>query len=241
MGQIAVLFLMILAAYELIAPKARRNILVWPLVAALAAMVLLTQSREALISLLVSVVVLGFFLVKRNRKMAAVVLLALLVLSIVLLLRIPRVASTVIDVRSGTAVTALNGRGEAWSISLNWISSYPLTGTGFENFGMLTNASIWHAHNGFMQAVVVSGLLGLLAYIWLVLNTGRYLFRYSRERDPTVRAIFTALFCVFAGYLITALVSDHFITLYVYSILFWGIVGLALGAMLRTRREGVAP
>ncbi len=240
MGQIAVLFLVILVAFELIAPKARRNKLVWLLVAALASMVFLTQSREALISLLVSAVVLGFFLVKRNRKLAAVVLLALLALSVVLLLRIPRFESTITDIRSGAAVSALNGRDEVWSISLNEISSYPLTGTGFENLAMLTNGNIWHAHNGFMQAAVVSGLLGLLAYIWLVLNTGRYLFRYSRERDPTVRAIFTALFCVFAGYLITALVSDHFITLYVYSILFWGIVGLALGALRRARMEGVA-
>lgn len=240
MGEIAVLFLVILAAYELVAPEARRNKLVWLLVAALAFMIFLTQSREALISLLVSVVVLGFFLVKRNRKLAAVVLLALLALSVVLLLRIPRVASTVIDIRSGVAVSALNGRNEVWSGSWNVISSRPFTGIGFENLAMLTDGSLWQAHNGFMQAAVVSGFLGLLAYIWLVINTGRYLFRYSRERDGTVRAIFVALFCVFAGYLVTALVSDHFITFYVYSTLFWGIVGLALGALRRARREDVA-
>jgi O-antigen ligase len=240
MGQIAVLFLVVLAAYELIAPKARRNKLVWLLVAALASMVFLTQSREALISLMVSVVVLGFFLVKRNRKLAALVMLALLVLSVVLLLRAPRVASTITDIRSGAAVSALSGRPEVWAGSWNVISSHPVTGIGFENLAMLTNGSIWQAHNGFMQAAVVSGVLGMLAYIWLVVNTGRYLFRYSRERDGMVRAIFTALFCVFAGYLTTALVSDHFITFYVYSALFWGIVGLALGTLRRTRREGVA-
>ena len=239
MGEIAVLFLVVLAAFELVAPKARRNVLVWLLVAALASMVFLTQSREALISLMVSAVVLGFFLVKRNRKLAAVVLLAFLILSVVLLLRIPRVASTVTDIRSGAVVSALNGRNEVWSVSWNVIGGRPLTGIGFENLAVLTNGSIWEAHNGFMQAAVVSGVLGLLAYVWLVVNTGRYLFRYSRELDETVRAIYTALFCVFAGYLTTALVSDHFITFYVYSALFWGMVGLAIAALRRARMKGV--
>jgi O-antigen ligase len=239
MGQIAVLFLVILVAYELVAPKARRNLLVWVLAAGLASMVFLTQSREALISLLVSAVVLGFFLVNRNRKVAAVVLLGLLAFSVVMLLQIPRFANTITDVRSGAAVSALNGRDEVWAGAWEVASEHTLTGIGFENLGTLTEGRIWEAHNGFMQAAMVSGVLGFLAYVWLVLNTGRYLLRYSRERDGTLRAIFTALFCVFIGYMVTSLVSDHFVTFYVYSALFWGMVGLALGALHRVGKERV--
>jgi O-antigen ligase len=238
MGQIAVLLLVVLAAFTLTAPRKSRRNIVWLLVAALAAMVFLTQSREAIIALLVSASTLGFVLARRNRKLAAALLVVLLGLSIVLLLRIPRVASTLTDIRSGAAITALNGRDEVWRGSWGVISSHPVTGIGFENLLVLTNGTIQDAHNGFMQSMVVSGVLGLLAYIWLVWNTGRYLFRYSRETDGTVRAIFVAMFCAFVGYIVTALVSDHFITFYVYSTLFWGTTGLALAALRSARLEG---
>lgn len=239
LGQIAVLFLVLLVALALTAPRGRIRGAIWLTGAALALITLLTQSREALLTLLIALVTLWYMLTRRRRFVSAFLLFLLLIGGAVLTLQSPRLWETLARMQSVGIVAALNGRDQTWGTALGIIGSYPLTGIGFENMSALTEGTVWQAHNGFLQAAVVSGILGLLGYVWLLVAVGERLRScLLSSQDRTVRAIVMGLMAVYVGYIVTAFVSDHFITFYIYNDLFWGLTGLTLAAAMNESRKG---
>ncbi|MHB8781110.1 MAG: O-antigen ligase family protein [Candidatus Geothermincolia bacterium] len=235
MGQLAVLLLAGLLGFQLVAERSERRLLPWLCIGGLGVMIFLSQSRESLVTLMVAIAVMIALLLRNRRRLGALLLVAVVIAGVVVLMQLPRVANTFAELKGGEMGTALNGRDAIWGISLDLISRYPVTGIGFESLSSITGKQLYQAHNGFLQAALVSGMLGLLAYLWLLIATGRRLLAGAQHQSRAVKAVFIGLASVFTGYVVTALVSDHFITFYSYNCVFWALAGMAMGVLAASR------
>lgn len=149
----------------------------WPLQAFLiaagllmAGMLVLTQSRGALVGMVASLVLLVLL---RWRKSRLFLLLAEVVALVVGIMIGPL---NVIEFLTGaTSLGGLDGRMEVWSRSLYMIYDFPLTGIGMGTFTQVTDllypfflyepGSVEHAHNLYLQVAVDLGLPGLVAWL----------------------------------------------------------------------------
>ena len=123
-----------------------------------------------------------------------------------------------------------------WPEVMERVGERPLTGYGFGR-GLLRRALqeelgdvdkyLWHAHNLFLEALVQTGVPGLLLLVLLLGATLREAWRLSCDPDDWTAACGVALLAVVAGMLVrnmtdTLLVRQN-------ALLYWGIVGALLG------------
>jgi putative inorganic carbon (HCO3(-)) transporter len=142
------------------------------------AILLLTQSRGALLAVAVAVAVMAAL-----RWPPLRVLLPLAGLALVLFVtrggagHWQRLADVLF---SGGTVTSLSGRLEVWSRAIYMIQDFPYTGIGLGTFDrvqpllypfFLTSGEAHHAHNLFLQVAVDLGLPGLIAYVALCMGS----------------------------------------------------------------------
>jgi putative inorganic carbon (HCO3(-)) transporter len=142
------------------------------------AILLLTQSRGALLAVAVAVAVMAAL-----RWPPLRVLLPLAGLALVLFVtrggagHWQRLADVLF---SGGTVTSLSGRQEVWSRAIYMIQDFPYTGIGLGTFDrvqpllypfFLTSGEAHHAHNLFLQVAVDLGLPGLIAYVALCMGS----------------------------------------------------------------------
>ncbi len=135
-------------------------------------------------------------------------------------------ALTFIPVRQRT----FSYRLEYWRQALTGIHDYPLLGYGPGTFSLLsekeqadTQMWSWFAHSAPLQIGAEMGLMGLGAFVWLVVVHVRFL-RRLRPADggtPLVRGVF-----LLGAYAMVEFVLDHFIVW----LLFWAAVGVCLSA-----------
>lgn len=120
---------------------------------------LLTYTRTAIVGVVIGLVVVGLLQSKR-------VLLGLVVLGICALLVVPQLSSrfTSLTSTTGGSGNSLGWRVGYWSELLPLANSNPVTGIGLNATPYLTEAAK-QPHNDFIRAYVETGLIGLGAYL----------------------------------------------------------------------------
>jgi O-antigen ligase len=186
---------------------------------------LLTQSRESLITFFIAILCFNLFEIRERRYLPGFALMILLFLGAALaMFSVPRFAETLTAIDAGATGDALSSRDRVWKIALDIISSSPF-GIGFETMALLTGSAVEQAHNAFLQATVVAGIPGLISFTCFYF----LLFKLIWERKGCCQdnwLLDVYLFFV-VGYLITAMGSDHFISFFNFNAIFFGLLGFA--------------
>ncbi len=163
--------------------------------AAMAGVLLLTQSRSAWIGAIAGIGALAFAAGRWGKALVALGLIA--VLATILVIG-PAQARQVLDEGSPAelgAVTniSLEGRMEIWSRALYGIQDFPFTGMGMGTFRRVVpvlyplflvspDQDIGHAHNEWLQVGVDLGIPGLIAY--LAIQALGLMLAYKTFRSP---------------------------------------------------------
>jgi putative inorganic carbon (HCO3(-)) transporter len=162
--------------------------------------VLLTQSRSALLGLLVAgLVVLWLILPQIGRRAMEWVMLAGILAIVTFLYVNPEQARQLAGLSGSAAsmggtfsLSTMNGRLEVWSRAIYGIQDFPLTGMGMNTFRTVvkelyplfmvgSDFDIGHAHNEFLQAALDLGIPGLVAFIGLYIGASAMLFATWKE------------------------------------------------------------
>lgn len=218
----------------------------WALAALFLASAYTTLNRTVWLGFAVEAIVLGALVLRRN---AAPTPRDKLVL-----------AGLVLAVLAGSGAMMLNIQGERealgiarpleedsrfalWPEIAERIAERPLTGYGFgrgllraslrEEFGDI-DKFLWHAHNLFLEALVQTGVPGVLLLVLLLAAIARAGWRLASHADEAAAACGIALLGVLAGMLVrnmtdTLLVRQN-------ALVFWGVVGILLGLAARPWR-----
>jgi len=198
------------------------------LTAGTGSIILLTQSRESILTLFVAVICVGVFLMqKKLYSKAFIIAMGLIMGTVFSVMNIPRIVETLSAMDVGDTGYALSARGRVWEFALKIISNYPL-GIGFENMAYFTDNSVLQAHNAFLQSAIVGGALGFISFLCFLV----FLFQLFRAGAKLVPEnwMLEAYFAFSVGYLATSLGSDHFISFYTFNAVFFGLLGFVVSA-----------
>lgn len=223
------------AVYPYVAPRLRRWLAV--LLAGCAVCMLLTLTITAMIGTLVGLVVVG--LIQSKRLLGGLVLACLAAL-----LFVPQVlgrvtsATNVSTIQSvgGNSNSSLGWRFSYWSDVLPLANANPITGIGLNMTQYETDAAK-QPHNDFLRAYVETGLLGLGAYLALLVSMlalGRRAVRtsYAGTLDRGVAVGFWAVAAAFVLVSFAAnVISNVALLWYVFAF------GAAASAVVRRQRE----
>jgi len=150
-----------------------------------AGVLLLTESRAALVAALAGCLVLLWAIVPHTRRVGiAAGALAVIAVAAALYIGPGNIVSSVFSESAsfelGDYIRSAQSRMEIWSRALYGIQDFPLTGMGMNAFRRLMpalypssyppDADLAHAHNHLLQVALDLGLPGLVAYValWLV-------------------------------------------------------------------------
>ncbi len=217
------------------------------------AALLFTQTRGAWFGSIVSFLVLTILLVfefrgrakgiwQKNKVWILSVLVFALIGAVVLFAFTETgrsIVSRAFDALSSTGTGA--SRVLIWSRTLNVFTQHPLLGAGPENFRNvymgfkpLAYASIEQlsnpdrAHNEYLDVLALRGILGGLAYLWLILAFILLLRRLTfRMKDNELRLLLTGLACGIIAYLAQNLFAFGVIPTILY---FWLFLAILAGS-----------
>ncbi len=250
-GALAMLLPMLIA----FAVGARRWLVrvIWALPALIGCLaLLLTQSRGAIVGLLLALLVMG--LAHNRRFLLAVVASGVVGLVTVRLLGPAHVSRFILASGGESAVGGLEARLELWSRALYMIQDFPFTGVGlgmfdrvldmlYPGFLLDLNADVYHPHNAFLAQAVTAGLPGLIAFLALILLLLFMALRsihLSRGEESYLLSI--GLLGAWVAYLSHGLLDSMTSFIKAHTIL-WGLFGLqaALWAYLLGRQRQASP
>ena len=202
--------------------------------AILTTMLLLAQSRGALLGVLVAVIILTILL---NWRLIFLWLLLAVAALIALPQVFPGLSPDVLFSNGGSGITTLAGRLEIWSRALYMIQDFAFTGVGqgmvepvihilYPLFLISPDTSFGHAHNIYLQTAAEMGLPALIAalafYLLLLILPLR---RLRQNQDGLAASLALGLFGMIIVYLIHGLVE---VITYAPrgAIIVWGLFGL---------------
>jgi len=240
--------------------RSRRGLILWlVLFLAVAALLLLTQSRTSWLAALgsgfVLLVLWGLLLPGQHRLRpfvrGAVILMLLAGMAGVFIIGPDRLQSVWDDPAQQTAVGNLGSIGfrqEVWRWGITAVQDFPFTGTGLGTFSQVArrfypvnvapNYDISHAHNLYLQTALDLGLPGLITYLALILLTVVMAWQTAKWNErlrPLVVGYLAVLAAIHIFGLTDALVLGSKPTL-----IFWIILGI-LSAMHRLSRTDIPP
>lgn len=166
--------------------------LLWAVTGVAPIVMLLTQSRGALVSL--AVAVLAVIALRWRWGWLATPLGILAGVVVVWRVGLDRIAALF---SAGSSIGGLSGRPEVWSRALYMIQDFPFTGVGMGLYGRVAallypfftispDVEVPHAHNLFLQVAVDLGLPGLVAWLALLLlvcAVAWQIYRWDRTAD----------------------------------------------------------
>lgn len=225
--------LILVSVLTRLAPVSR--LLAGGLLVAIIVSLLATYSRTSYVAFVVGLVFLA--IVGRRKG-----LLAVTGLVIAASLLFPGVLERVTDVGEmatvrGTAGDSLAWRLDYWHDVIAVGEGRRITGVGLGVAGDLTTQER-EPHNDFVRAYVEVGLIGLAAYVGLIIALGRRVARSlqvtksAREHDGFSRALAEGFAAVFAAYLVASVTSNLMTQL----ILLWYVLALGIAATLPHER-----
>lgn len=219
-----------------------RRVLVLALAVMVGGAVILTQSRGALMGIVVAV---GVLLVWRFSRL--VWLLPVIAVAGVAAIALVGPANLLETVLSSDSTGTAAGRLELWDRALWIMSDFPFTGIGLGTFEKVVpvlyplfindpNAPLPHAHNLYLQMGVDYGIGGVVAFIGLVATA--FATALSNVRHAMDRAggwIAIGLFAAYLVYLLHGLLDAVAISTKV-SVVVWFVLGLIV-ALARQGHE----
>lgn len=123
-----------------------------------------------------------------------------------------------------------------WESAINMIKDYPLTGVGFDQFREICNPKYVspftperyhpHAHNSFLMMGAETGLIGLLAFLYLLLRIYKWLIQICRS-NPTGYNV--AILAMLVAITINSMVDNFFWAAYLAKII-WFFLGITVYA-----------
>jgi putative inorganic carbon (HCO3(-)) transporter len=143
-------------------------------------------------------------------------LLVLAPLALVLVVAaVPAISHRFADLSRGHtqygAGNSLAARVELWRQNLPRVKQKPILGEGFKAI-VETDKSGYHVHSDYVRALVETGGLGFIAFLWLLFATGRGCLRSfrstARGRDPAVRAAALGSLTTFAAWVLMSADSN---------------------------------
>ena len=131
-----------------------------------------------------------FMAILRSKKLLLLVVTGIIV-GFMFLAFLPSSKFTQRVVRTFKSGRPVGGRIFFWKGSLRIIRDYPITGLGWEGFGIVYpkykpakgRQLVCHAHNNFIDMAVDSGLLGLGIFIWLLVTIYKVGFHIFKELE----------------------------------------------------------
>lgn len=184
---------------------------------------LLTQSRESLTTFFVAIVCYTFLMLRERRYLPGIVLAFFLLFGVVFsFASIPRIAETLTAIDAGQTGDALSDRGRVWGVAWDIIASSPV-GIGFETMALLTGYSVEQAHNAFLQAAVIAGIFGFVAFCYFYFSLFKLI--WLRKQRCAKNWMLDGYLVFAVGYLVTSVGSDHFISFYTFNAIFFGLLG----------------
>jgi O-antigen ligase len=200
----------------------------------LSAGILLTYNRVHWVTLLYSVVVVG---VVRERK----ALLAAVILGTISVLFIPSVQERFLQLVHLSS--HLSDRDVLWKGALMRAGEHVVFGFGprsfpdiFPLFGELQDKGIGGWHNDYLQVYMESGMIGLVAYLWLFAAVAYHGVRALKKegQTPEARNLIAGMLLAISVFFIAGGVFDT-----VVSLLFWtllAILAVLIGRSVETRQ-----
>jgi putative inorganic carbon (hco3(-)) transporter len=201
-------------------------------------MVMLAQSRSALIGLCLGFVLLLWQARSRAARMLIPALIAILVIGLAFVIYVgpTRVAAALSPIQdnAGLALLSVLALSSTWSRALYGIEDFPFTGMGMGTFyyvqpllypsGSLNGVT--HAHNMFLQAALDLGLVGLMAYLalWMA-SAAMVAMAWRRQKESWGRAVVAGISaCLIASFVLG--MTDVGMMVPRTGFLFWALLGL---------------
>lgn len=196
-------------------------------------------SRESFITLSVGIIVLFLFSkINFNKK---IILIGITFISVCIIFLKTNFGEYIIQTIKTFSLSSPESAGyrvARWTDAMRIYGKYPLTGVGFSGYGYFSNfRGGLFAHNGFLQALVISGLPGFIIYCLVLFQTYKVLKNasLSMKLGSFTRACCRGLLAVLIGYIASNLVSDHFFSFEIFNILFWGTFAMVNGVALNSK------
>lgn len=218
-----------------------------------AGVLLLAESRAALVAIAIGLLVFLWAVVPRTRQVAmAAGALAVVAAGIILYMGPVNILKSIFSgsasFQLGDYLRSAQSRMEIWSRAIYAIQDFPLTGTGMNAFRRLMpalyptsyppDADLAHAHNHLLQVALDLGLPGLVAYValWL-LCIALLVDLWRRPQTGWVRWIAGGIGGGLVAYAIFGMVDTVALGAKP-GVFFWGLAGLLVATW---QREVAAP
>ena len=135
-------------------------------------------------------------------------------------------------------------RGYIWATTLPLIKDHLFTGSGADTFMLalpqddyavkysanISELTVFDkAHNMYLQMLITTGLISLIAFLLLIIMYYRSCYRYIQKSDnPDDSMLIKAIVIGVTGFLITALTNDSSVSVMP---VFYGLMGCSIGMM----------
>ncbi|VAX35907.1 hypothetical protein MNBD_UNCLBAC01-1119 [hydrothermal vent metagenome] len=118
-----------------------------------------------------------------------------------------------------------------WETAWKIFKTRPLLGIGFNNYSLVSiNTGLpWggYPHNCYLQLLAETGILGLSAFLWLIIS----IFKNTKQKllaldDPFLKFLFIGTLTGLLGFFINIFVDTHFYSVQL-SVLMWLLMGIS--------------
>ena len=190
-----------------------------------------TFSRGAWVSVLGSLLIVSFF---KNRKIACCLLIVFILIGLFLPQYLQQRAITTVN------PLAWGERLPLWKISLKIAADFPVFGAGLGMYekilALYWKPSVlsprlphWDVHNNYLQVVSETGIIGLIAFIWIFISFFKHVFVTFKKMSEDQQVILMSLTGSVLASLIFAISASN-ITVGVQPVaMFWFLFGMASG------------
>ncbi|HEX2910538.1 MAG TPA: O-antigen ligase family protein [Chloroflexia bacterium] len=214
---------------------------------------LLTQAPTAIAGLIVAgflvFLVWSLSLVNGRRRVAAAGLLGLLLalFGLVLLMLLPRLAA-LLPASDAEPTRRIVFRLEMWLRALDMFAAKPFTGIGLNNFPVSLShfyptyslGPEAHAHNLVLQTALDGGVIGLAAFICVLVGVFSLLRQAWRERDSARRWLIAGVAVGTLAWLFYG-VGESITLAHKPAVILWMMWGLVAALAYQPRKEAAQP
>jgi len=212
------------------------KLMLWLLTGVLIFCLISTDGGGAWIAAFLSLIFIGIF---RHKK--------LLVIAIAIVLILPFVIPDHIKESPGLLLSSrdinVNVRTELWQEALSIVKDFPLLGSGLNTYAVvaldykITERGGTYPHNSYLHMAADSGILGLGAFIWIIIILFKTSFaNLKRIDDKFYSALLIGFLAGLFGFLVHSFVDVNIYMLQLGNLM-WFIVGLII-AVQKVSLEG---
>lgn len=130
-----------------------------------------------------------------------------------------------------------SGRGEYWREAFHMIKDYPLFGVGVNAYSVVAQGYkiSWggYPHNCYLQMIVEIGILGFLAFLWILFTVLGGIRERARIRDDSIKMLLAGTLAGFSGFLVHSFFDTNF-----YSVQLGSLMWVVMGMITAIRQVG---